>query len=83
MTLLVATEGDPLAVADRVRTILAAEAPRVEPAITTARRHVDAALSQEWLALAAGCEVLAHDRHRARCSPPAGGLPTVGAAGRA
>jgi ABC-type antimicrobial peptide transport system permease subunit len=40
-----------------VRTILAAEAPRVEPAITTARRHVDAALSQEWLAATAATAI--------------------------
>lgn len=59
MTLLVATEGDPLAVADRVRTILAAEAPRAEPAITTARRHVDATLSQEWLAATAATAIAA------------------------
>ncbi len=50
LTLLVSTSGDPLALAGPVRTILRAEMPQAEPAMTTARRHVDAALSQEWLA---------------------------------
>jgi putative ABC transport system permease protein len=51
MTLLVASATDPIALSDRLRQIVEQEAPGVEPEITTSRRHVDAALSQEWLAV--------------------------------
>ena len=49
MTLLVSSRGNPLALADPVRRIITEEAAEA-PEITTSRRHVDAALSQEWLA---------------------------------
>jgi putative ABC transport system permease protein len=58
MTLLAATDGRPLALAERVRTVIGEEA-HVEPALTTAGRHVDAALSQEWLAATTGSSIAA------------------------
>jgi putative ABC transport system permease protein len=49
MSLLVSSRGNPLALAEPVRRIITEEAADA-PEITTSRRHVDAALSQEWLA---------------------------------